>query len=323
MAIKISVVIPTYKRPDLLIKCLDALVVQNFEWNEFEIIVVSDGPDEATGDVLRAWHALNPLQFKYLHLPQKKGPAAARNYGWRNAKGDLIAFTDDDCIPAENWLQAFYSSWCPGTSIAFTGKTIVPIPDRPSDYERNTANLQTADFITANCCCSRNALELTGGFDEQFSMAWREDSDLEFRLYQQQIVIRKIDDATVVHPVRKAPWGISIKEQKKTMFNVLLYKKYPLLYRKKIQPTPPLNYYLTIFFFIVMVIGLFSKQPLPGFSGGVLWLLLTLIFVFRRLRYSSLTFNTITDMTVTSFIIPFLSIYWQYYGVVKYKALLI
>ena len=323
MGIKISVVIPTYKRPDLLAKCLDALVLQNFKPDEFEVIVVSDGPDEATRDVLKAWHRLNPLNLKYSHLSQKKGPAAARNYGWLQAEGDLIAFTDDDCLPDTNWLQSFYASWYPGTTIALTGKTIVPIPDKPSDYERNTANLQTADFLTANCCCAKTALELTGGFDEQFSMAWREDSDLEFKLYQQQIPIRKINDAIVVHPVRKAAWGISIKEQKKTMFNVLLYKKYPVLYRKKIQPAPPVNYYLIIIFFLGMLVGSFSKHSLLARSSGILWLMLTVLFIFRRLNNSKLTFYNITDMTVTSFIIPFLSIYWQYYGVVKYKALLI
>ena len=323
MGIKISVVIPTYKRPDLLIKCLDALAAQVFKRDEFEVIVVSDGPDEATDDILKALHALDPLNLRYYALPKKQGPAAARNYGWLQAEGELIAFTDDDCLPDRNWLRGFYASWYPGTVIAFTGKTIVPIPDKPNDYERNTANLQTADFITANCCCTKKALELTGGFDEQFSMAWREDSDLEFKLYQQQIPIRKVNDAIVVHPVRKAAWGISIKEQKKTMFNVLLYKKYPELYRKKIQPTPPITYYLIIVFFIAMLIGLLSKHLLLALSGGMIWLMLTLLFIFRRLSNTKLTFNNITEMTVTSFVIPFLSIYWQYYGVVKYKAVLI
>ena len=69
-------------------------------------------------------------------------------------------------------------------------------------------------------------------------MAWREDSDLEFRLLQQGIPIWRLQNALVIHPVRKASWGVSLKEQKKGMFNALLYKKYPGLYRKKIQPRP-------------------------------------------------------------------------------------
>lgn len=47
--------------------------------------------------------------------------------------------------------------------------------------------------------------------------------------------ILKIDESEILHPVRKAPWGVSIKEQKKSMFNALLFKKHPELYKEKIR----------------------------------------------------------------------------------------
>jgi glycosyltransferase involved in cell wall biosynthesis len=320
---QISVVVPTYRRPELLLRCIRALITQRFKRDQFEIIIVSDGPDDSTSDLVRKYFRRRVQQVHYYALPEKKGPAAARNYGWLVARGELIAFTDDDCIPEKNWLQSFADAYKTSGTSAFTGRTVVPIAKRPTDYELNIANLQTADFITANCCCTKKALEMTGGFDEQFSMAWREDSDLEFKLMQEHIRIARVERAVVVHPVRKVRWGISIMEQKKTMYNALLYKKYPELYRQKIQQRPPVVYYATILSFLTFLGGLASGSKVVAVSGGSLWCGLTTVFIVRRLRHTSLSANHIAEMTVTSMVIPFLSIYWQAYGDFKFKTILI
>jgi glycosyltransferase involved in cell wall biosynthesis len=315
MEIQISVVIPTYRRPKLLIKCLKALTHQDLDRQLFEIIVVSDGPDELTDERLKTWP-----QVRYFATPEKRGPAAARNYGWLNAKGRLVAFTDDDCIPAPDWLNAFYDQYKVNTNAAFSVHTIVPISEKPTDYERNVAGLQTADFITANCCCPKKVLAITGGFDEEFTMAWREDSDLEFKLIEAQIPINKIANAVVTHPVRQAQWGISIKEQRKTMYNALLYKKYPDLYRKKIQPFGPIHYYAIIIAAVITLAGLILHTPILTKTGSVLWLCLSALFIVKRLRSTTLTFNHLAEMVFTSLLIPFLSVYWQLYGAVKYRV---
>lgn len=63
-----------------------------------------------------------------------------------------------------------------------------------------------------------------GGFDERFRMAWREDSDLHFRSLERSYKLGHAPMAKVIHPVRPARWGISVHEQRKSMFNALLYK---------------------------------------------------------------------------------------------------
>lgn len=320
--IKLSIVVPTYNRPLLLQKCLYALALQRLNNDDYEIIVVSDGPDCETEYLMRTWiKKRRSLNIRFFSLPEKKGPAAARNYGWLNARGPLIAFTDDDCVPDKNWSAAFLKSYVPGDRVAFTGKTIVPVSKYPTDHELNTLGLQFADFITANCCCPKNVLEAVGGFDERFTMAWREDTDLEFKLIYEGIEIIKNPKATVIHPVRTAPWGISIKEQKKTMFNALLYKKHPLMYRKKIQLSPPFNYYLIIGGAILVVSGAVARSmPVIGI-GLLVWVGQTGWFIKRRLSATVLSARHITEMVVTSMAIPFLSIFWQFYGAVKYKVL--
>ncbi|MEO3407346.1 glycosyltransferase [Mucilaginibacter sp. CAU 1740] len=318
---QISVVIPTYKRPQLLSKCLKALQLQLLNKQEFEVLIISDGPDEETEAAVSEFNGL--LNIRYFCLPDKKGPAAARNLGWLTAKAAVVAFTDDDCQPDSTWLKAILAEADPTRAQAFTGRVIVPRGKRPTDYELNTAGLETADFVTANCACTKLALFITGGFDERFSMAWREDSDLAFKLIFHHIDIKKINHATVVHPVRQASWGVSLKEQKKTLFNALLYQKFPALYRVKIQSQPPILYYLIIACFMVFIIGLFFNASLLIAFGGMGWLILTTYFIARRLYRTSRSLRHVAEMIFTSILIPFYSIYWQWYGAFKYRVLFI
>ncbi|RVT97294.1 glycosyltransferase [Mucilaginibacter limnophilus] len=323
MDILVSVVIPTYRRPQLLSKCLKALLLQKFDKSRYEIIVVSDGPDEQTKQIFNDWVGYDFPIMRYLPMAEKKGPAAARNHGWRNARGRIIAFTDDDCLPDMYWLNEIVNHCHPDENVALTGKVIVPLSKRPTDYELNTAHLQTADFITANCACTKQALELSGGFDEQFRMAWREDSDLEFKLISKHIPIKKIESAVVTHPVRNSRWGVSIKEQKKTMFDALLYKKYPDMFRHKIRAKSPVLYYAIILAFLVMLVGLFTQHQQVFFVGFAAWAGLTTYFIYKRLSNTSLSPAHVSEMVITSLFIPFLSVYWQWYGAVKYRVLFV
>jgi GT2 family glycosyltransferase len=77
------------------------------------------------------------------------------------------------------------------------------------------------------------------GFDERFTVAWREDTDLEFALRTQGYRLARQPAAIVVHPVRPMRWGISLTLQRNNIFNALLYKKHPLLYRWFIQTVLP------------------------------------------------------------------------------------
>jgi glycosyltransferase involved in cell wall biosynthesis len=318
---KISVVIPTYHRSALLLKCIEAILQQDFDRRSFEVIVVSDGPDPTLKQLLSHLPS-ECTHLKVTSLRIKKGPAAARNAGWQNAIGELIVFTDDDCIPDAKWLSNYWSAFENRTqeAIAFRGKTVVPINRIPTDYELNISRLAEAEFITANCACSKKALELTNGFDEAFTMAWREDSDLQFRLMSENIPIITVEDAIVTHPVRKAKWCISLKEEKKGVFNALLFKKFPSLYRQKIQQQRPWLYYAIVGFFAMVVIGLAIPSHSTFIIGIFGWFVLTLLFILRRLRRTSHKWSHILEMIITSIAIPFLSLYWRWYGALKYKA---
>lgn len=322
-AIDITVVIPTYRRPDLLEKCLQAVARQSYPNDRFEVIVVSDGPDGQTERIVQAEKHRHPgLRLSFASLSEQRGPAAARNAGWRQGIGELVVFTDDDCIPSMLWLEEYAKAFRghAGNAVAFTGKVTVPVPDPPTDYQKNVAHLSTADFITANCACSRQALEITGGFDETFPAAWREDSDLEFNLLKNEIPIIHVQEAQVCHPVRDAAWGVSIREQRKSMFNALLFKKHPHLYRKKISPRPVWNYYVIILSTIVFGVGLAVQAKLLAAVALSVWFFSILAFIMKRLRGTDSSFSHRMEMIVTSVLIPYLSVYWTLRGAMRYKV---
>ncbi len=319
MKFSLSVVIPTYRRPELLDRCLSGLMDQTLDPALYEIIVVDNAGSEETRDVVRRWSKRPCPLLRYLQFNSKRGPAAARNHGWRAASGEIIAFTDDDTVPTPGWLKAGLKAFNDEVAGVW-GKVIVPVSESPTDYEREIARLEQAGCITANCFYRRAALAAVGGFDERFTVAWREDSDIFFSFLKRNERVACASNAIVVHPVRTARWGVSIAQQRKSMFNALLYKKHPRLYRQHIQPAPPWRYYGIVGSLLAAGLSAVSGQIGFVLVAGMTWLFLTADFCLERLRDTSKTIGHIIEMVFTSVLIPPLSIYWRLRGAFKYRV---
>ncbi|WP_334021533.1 glycosyltransferase family 2 protein [Burkholderia orbicola] len=320
----VSVVVPTYRRPDLLERCLDALCAQVFDPTTYEIVVVDDDPAgsaRAVVDACRARVTDVPV-IRYMTAPDTQGPAGARNVGWRSAGGALIAFTDDDTIPDPTWLRHGAAALLAEPSASATaGRIDVPLRPRPTDYERDAAGLAQAEFATANCFVRRAALERIGGFDERFTRAWREDADLMFALHEHAGPIVEADAARIVHPVRPARWGSSIGAQSKVYFDALLYKKHRTTYRRHIRPTPPWHYYAAVLA-ALGAIGCFAAGwPAPAIVCAAVWAAITAGFCAKRLRGTQLTVSHVAEMIVTSIAIPPVSLYWRMRGALHFRVL--
>jgi GT2 family glycosyltransferase len=285
MSVAVSVVVPTCGRPEFLRRCVAALEEQTLAPDAFEIIVVDD-------------------------TASRRGPAAARNIGWRRAQAPVVAFTDDDTVPDRHWLEEGLRALRPGVD-ALAGRIVMPISATPTDYERNEQGLEHAEFVTANCFVRRSVLERLGGFDETFRMPWREDADLQFRLLEAGCTIAAALTALVVHPVRPAPWGVSLRQQRKVMFDALLFRKHRALYRSHIRGVPRWDYYA--------IVACLLAAPL-WHPALVLWLVLTVRLCLQRLRGTSKAPSHVAEMVVTSILIPPLSVFWRLVGALRFRV---
>jgi GT2 family glycosyltransferase len=284
MTPKVSVVVPTCGRPALLARCLEALESQSLPRDQYEVIVAEDR--------------------------HRDGPATARNQGWRRARAPIVAFTDDDCIPDPDWLRRGLDALAGGAH-AVCGRIVMPLTGAPTDYERDAQGLERAEFVTANCFVRKFMLERVGGFDERFRLAWREDSDLHFGLLAHGARIVREPRAIVVHPVRPANWGVSLRQQRKVMFDALLFKKYPRLYRERIRAAPRWDYY-------VIVASLLVAPFWP--PAWLVWLLFTGRFVVQRLHGTSRAPAHLLEMILTSIAIPPLAVFWRLVGALRFKV---
>ena len=317
--IGVSVVVPTHRRPAMLLRCLQALAAQRLDRQHFEVVVVDESASAEARAIVGRYAEIADLQIRCLAVPGIRGPAAARNIGWRAARGEIIAFTDDDCVPDAGWLAAGLAAFGPGVD-GVEGRVVVPLPNWPTEYEKNVARLALGEFVTANCFYRRDVLEAVGGFDERFRAPGREDSDLFFTLLERGGVFERAEGAVVIHPIRPAGWGVSLREQRKSSWDALLYKKHPALYRKRIEPRPPWMTYATTMALMTAVTSTARGRTRRAALAGAAWLALSARFCARRLAGTARTPSHVAEVIVTSALIPPLSVFWRLRGALRHRV---
>lgn len=231
---------------------------------------------------------------------EARGPAAARNTGWRASTAPIVAFLDDDVRVDEDWLErASADVEALGARDAGSqGSVRVPLPeDRPpTDWERNVSGLQHSAWITADMIYRRAVLEELGGFDERFRRAYREDSDFALRVFRAGWSIMQ-GSRSIVHPVRPAdPW-ISVRLQAGNADDVLMYALHGKDWRERARAPQgrwPLH---------LATVACFTA-----------WAALTADFAWRRIAPGPRTPKEIGTLLVTSPIIPFAAVYHRVRG---------
>lgn len=213
----ISVVVPTRNRRDRLAALLRSLEEQTLPRDRFEVLVADDASEDGTAELLSelSENGLG-LQLRTVRRDVPQGPSAARNAGWRAARGEVVAFTDDDCEADPNWLRALVSSPSFGDRVQ-QGRT-EPIPrelPRTSLFTRTIEVTQLGPYYpTCNVAYPRRLLEELGGFDEEHPSPGSEDTDLALRAFESGADVEYLDDARVFHavneygPLGKLRWAL-------------------------------------------------------------------------------------------------------------------
>jgi glycosyltransferase involved in cell wall biosynthesis len=205
----VTVVAATYNRAERLAALLDALRAQTFR--DFDVVIVDDASADETIGVLAEARARDDLALTVLRHETGRGPAVARNAGWRAASAPVIAFTDDDCRPSPGWLAAGVAAMAAtanGTREAIVQGLTEPDPleaDRLGPFTRSL-NVRELDhwYATANMFYSRATLERLGGFDETtFSRPGGEDTDLAWRAIGDGVPTAFSPEARVWHAVHE------------------------------------------------------------------------------------------------------------------------
>jgi glycosyltransferase involved in cell wall biosynthesis len=196
----ISVVIPTCHRNDLLALCLDRLApgVQTLSPELYEVIVTDDGRQTTAGPMIAEKYPW----VKWVVGP-KKGPAANRNNGAAYARGNWLAFTDDDCLPDEKWLLAFLSK-INSNYLVYEGKTTCRA-GLPSPMYHAPINLDGGWLWSCNMVVSSDLFRQMCGFDERFPYPHMEDVDFRERLRAAGNDFIFVSEAVVDHPPRLVP----------------------------------------------------------------------------------------------------------------------
>jgi len=211
----VSVIIPTYNRAEVLRKVLRGYAEQCGDHRLLEVLVVDDGSKDHTPAVVSECGHSFPYSLRYLRQ-ENSGPATARNYGIREAAGDLILFGDDDIIPSRN-MVAEHVSWhgrFPAENVAVQGYVDWAPELHPTPFmvwsnlygaQFNFGRFQPGmevDFWHAYFCntsVKSNFLRQNGVFDEKFRNAGWEDIELSYRLYQKGYRVRYSPEAFGYH----------------------------------------------------------------------------------------------------------------------------
>ncbi|KKT14891.1 MAG: CDP-Glycerol:Poly(Glycerophosphate) glycerophosphotransferase family protein [Parcubacteria group bacterium GW2011_GWD1_44_9] len=204
--VQFSIIVPTFNNCESLEDTLNSLVRQrDIERRSFEIIVVNDGSHDATTEVARKFIRDHPQQkILYLKYPQNKGAGFARNTGILRARGDYIAFTDDDCIVPLDWLVNFqkdfeenpevvgvggWHQWhktANAKKLSIVGKYLAwqvsPMEKLPNKSFRWAETNICGN--TSNVCYRKSVLKEVGGFSHYYPAATVEDTELAIRIHK-------------------------------------------------------------------------------------------------------------------------------------------
>jgi GT2 family glycosyltransferase len=202
-----SIVIPTYNRPDRLKNCLQALSQLDYPRDRFEVIAVDDGSSMALNSITEPFRS--QLQLTLLRQ-ENAGPAAARNAGAAIAKGQFLAFTDDDCMPATNWLTALSDRFDASPQSLIGGHALNALPDNFYStasqllidylYEYYNDNSDRAHFFASNnFALPTTTFRAIGGFDTSFPLAAGEDREFCDRWLQAGYTMTYAPEVQIYH----------------------------------------------------------------------------------------------------------------------------
>ena len=233
---KVSVIIPTYNRKEILAKTLDYLMVQDYSKDQYEIIVIDDGSTDATQEMVKS-KMERGVNLRYLYQKQR-GPHFARNLGIEKARGEIIIFVDSDIFTPPNFITEHVKFHQKFGDVVVSGPTVRTdnLDNVFGDIERRKVKKLFFDFsgpsfITSDLSVRRKFLIRVSGFDEEFTGFGWHDWELGLRLKKLGLKAKRNINAMVYHYKKKINLSdlpsLCKKKREQGRNAVLYYKKHP------------------------------------------------------------------------------------------------
>ncbi len=284
-----SIVIPTFNGAKRISKCLDALLGQ-VAGREIEVLVVDDGSTDNTAEIVARYPTVRLIR------QANAGPAIARNLGASEAHGDILLFTDDDCVPMPDWLDAMFGPFSDSQVIGAKGTyrtrqkelTARFVQIEYEDKYRLMAGPDSIDFIdTYSAAFVRERFLEMRGYDTSFPVACAEDVELSYRMSAQGWIMKFAPAAIVYHTHPDTFSKYLRKKYKFAFWRVLAVRKNP---GKGVKDShTPQVMKLQLLFAPALLAALLvdlavrPKVPVSALVTGA-FLLSTLPFALRALR---------------------------------------
>lgn len=301
-----AIVIPTIGRPSLQ-RCVDALAAACGPLPEC-VVVVDDRPDTPDPLPLRVPEILADRTIVTM-TSGGRGPAAARNVGWRAVPATTawIVFLDDDVEVEHFWRARLDHDLRVAPEVgAVQGVIHVPLPSlrRPTDWERNVAGLADAKWITADLAYRRDALVETGGFDERFGRAFREDADLALRVQDAGWRLT-VGRRRTRHPVRPADRLVSVRMQAGNADDVLMARLHGRNWYDRAQAARGARRrHLAVTALGCIALGARGPLRRAGYLAAAGWFVGTAAFFTERVLPGPRSADEVATMALSSVAIP-------------------
>ncbi|TRZ55513.1 glycosyltransferase [archaeon] len=233
MKTSVSVIIPCFNAERTILRTLEALDKQTAKG--FEVILADDGSNDET---VKTAKSFKPENYKLIVIAEKHaGPAAQRNRGAKKAKGELLLFTDSDCVPEKNWVSEMAKPFADKNIVGVSGtyRTLnnEKIIARFEGYEiakrhEKLARQKYIDFIGSfSAGYRKNIFKKFGGFSSDFKRADAEDPELSFKIAKTGYRMVFNPKAVVAHPHVSTLKKFWKQKFSRGFWRVLLYKKHP------------------------------------------------------------------------------------------------
>jgi glycosyltransferase involved in cell wall biosynthesis len=241
----VSVVTPTRNRAPVLARCLDAILAQDVDPAQYEVLVADDASTDQTPEVIDEARRRARCTVRTTRTGSRAGVPATRNAAIRAAEGEIIVFVDDDSLAPPHFLAAHLRAHAAHPEGIVCRGPVIVVDDlaRPFDARGGILDISTAYFDTDNGSVRRRHLLEAGLFDEAFYPYGWEGLDLGIRL--RRLGLKRVFRRAAVlyhyrpHLSRGALEGLLVKEEERARTARLFYAKHPTLEsRFAVQLTP-------------------------------------------------------------------------------------